>query len=52
LPIGALIKFEGLPVKGYERTCYFGAATLVAENKDTNSWHTSTEVEAPKTKIF
>jgi len=29
----------------------FGAATSVAENKDANFWHTSTEVEAPKTKI-
>jgi len=28
-----------------------GAATLVAENRDANSWHTSTKVEAPKTKI-
>jgi len=29
-----------------------GAATLVAENKDTNYWHNSTKVEAPKTKIY
>jgi len=38
-------------LRGCERTCYSGAATLVAENKDTNYWHTSTKVEAPKSKI-
>jgi len=38
--------------RGCERTSNFRAATSVAENKDANSWHSLTEVEAPKTEIF
>jgi len=45
-------RFSNPSQRDCERTYYSGAATLVAENKDANSWHTSTKVEAPKTKIF